>query len=390
MDERLGYPPAAIRWNIEGENHGYAAAAFHAMVVASGFKMLVEHDLAGKRERLRPDSVAGRSILWSEHDNRRSHLLSWPEDDAITLIKQGSDEDVGVAVASNDLAVARKIIAEIDKLLSREKVSGETVLPITFWHRGSDVPEITLRQIEVARWSEIAPNYVGETKAGLAALMEGFRPAKSNGRLLLWHGQPGTGKTFAIRALAWAWKEWCRFEYVIDPEQLFGSASYLTEVALNRFEGHFLFEDNPNKEKWRLLIIEDSGEMMAMDAKSEIGQGLSRLLNLSDGILGQGTKILTLLTTNEDLGNLNPAIRRKGRCLSEIEFCRFGTDESLTWMRRAGSERETTGPSTLSELYAVLQGRPRSRMKGAIGFCPNPDRAILAPSSESVGPRLGA
>jgi hypothetical protein len=39
----------------------------------------------------------------------------------------------------------------------------------------------------------------------------------------LWHGEPGTGKTFAIRALALAWKEWCRFEYVIDPVQLFES-----------------------------------------------------------------------------------------------------------------------------------------------------------------------
>jgi hypothetical protein len=40
--------------------------------------------------------------------------------------------------------------------------------------------------------------------------------------------------------------------------------------------------------------------MTAMDGKEQIGQGLSRLLNLSEGILGQGTNILILATTNED------------------------------------------------------------------------------------------
>ena len=31
--------------------------------------------------------------------------------------------------------------------------------------------------------------------------------------------------------------------------------------------------------------------MMRVDAKKSLGQGLSRLLNISDGILGQGTEL---------------------------------------------------------------------------------------------------
>src|SRR5579864_9406817 len=110
MEKRRGYPPAAMRWNIESENHEFAATAFHAIVAANGLKVLSAHELAGKREPLRPDSVAGRSILWCEHDRRRSHLLGWPEGDAIVLIKQGS-ETAEVFVANNDLDAARKIAA---------------------------------------------------------------------------------------------------------------------------------------------------------------------------------------------------------------------------------------------------------------------------------------
>jgi hypothetical protein len=367
MEERLGYPPAAMRWNIEGENHEFAATAFHAIVAANGLKVLSEHELSGKREQLRLDSVAGRSILWCEYDHRRSHLLGWPEDDSIVLIKQGA-ETVEVLVANNDLKVARKIVAEVDRLLAREPVSGETALPITFWHQAEDGVETTVRRVELVPWADLAPNYAGETRTRLASLMEGFKPAKNDGRLLLWHGQPGTGKTFAIRALAWAWRDWCRFEYVIDPEQLFGRGSYLTEVVLNRVPGHFMFEEKAASEEWRLLIVEDSGEMMAMDGKDQIGQGLSRLLNLSDGILGQGTKILILVTTNEDLGNLNPAIRRYGRCLSEIEFCRFKTDEAAAWLRSAGCEDQPEGLRTLSELYAIRAGHNAMSKSREIGF----------------------
>ena len=39
--------------------------------------------------------------------------------------------------------------------------------------------------------------------------------------------------------------------------------------------------------RWRLLILEDCDELIRGDAKSGTGQSLARLLNLTDGILGQ-------------------------------------------------------------------------------------------------------
>ncbi len=47
---------------------------------------------------------------------------------------------------------------------------------------------------------------------------------------------------------------------------------------------------------------------------------MSKLLNLADGLLGQGLRCLFLITTNEPLGVIHPAVVRPGRCLAKVEF----------------------------------------------------------------------
>ena len=62
--------------------------------------------------------------------------------------------------------------------------------------------------------------------------MQGFRPAHG-GQLVLWHGDAGTGKTFALRALAWEWRNWCSLHYIVDPDSFFGQhADYLMNVLM--------------------------------------------------------------------------------------------------------------------------------------------------------------
>ena len=368
MDETLVYPAAALQWSLDPQNHEFPAGVFKSIVVSNRLRVMLSHGLSDARVQLQPDVLRGESILWTEYDRGRSLLLRPNDSDSIALVNE-SRGAVHVRVAGNDRDEARKILDEIDRALVREKPKDETALPITFWHAGTDGAETTIRQIELARWSDIASNYVGDGQARLNGLMDGFTPEQTAGRLLLWHGEPGTGKTFAIRALAWAWREWCRFEYVVDPEALFQYGNYLTEVMLYDGAQYPVAEvDSDSDGKWRLLIVEDSGEMMAMDAKSQIGQGLSRLLNLSDGILGQGTKILILVTTNEDLGQLNPALVRHGRCLSEIGFRRFSLDEGRAWLRSNASAAPLDASKTLSELYAVRAGHARTASVPRIGF----------------------
>lgn len=363
IDERSEHPADTVQWHISADNRNHALAVFQSLVAGCRFGVLIHCKLTGFRERLRPDSISGERVLWSELIEWRYLIVRRPDAGVVMMVEE-NEGDVTMTVAANDLEAARQAISDVSKTISLVPIGSDPSLPMDFWYYGREGPMTATRKIELVSWDTIASNYCVDTRAGLSSLVEGFKPAGNGGRLLLWHGEPGTGKTYAIRALAWAWREWCRFECVTDPERVFESGNYLMEVLMRP-------DDYEEKDgKWRVLIVEDSGEMIAIDAKSRVGQGLSRLLNVSDGILGQGTRIMILITTNEDLGKLNPAIMRPGRCASEIEFRGFTPEEANRWLLSNGCKQRVAGAHTISELYAMLNGGKRHSESEQIGFRP--------------------
>src|SRR5205807_6983877 len=127
-----------------------------------------------------------------------------------------------------------------------------------------------------------------------------------------------------------------------------GMPSYLMQVLDGLAE-----EVEDDDERWRLLVLEDTGELLSPDAKDRTGQGLSRLLNVADGLLGQGLRVLVLVTTNEPVGSLHPAVSRSGRCLSNVEFPAFSGQEADAWLESRGASGDSTS-RTLASLFARL------------------------------------
>src|SRR4029079_691355 len=91
-------------------------------------------------------------------------------------------------------------------------------------------------------------------------------------------------------------------------------------------------EGDDTAKRWRMLLLEDCDELIRADAKRDAGQALARLLNLTDGLVGQGLPVLVCITTNEELSRLHPAITRPGRCAAQIHVGRLTRTEAAVWL----------------------------------------------------------
>lgn len=284
---------------------------------------------------LPPGTAASRVVV---NGNCRSHLAAG---EGWTLrAARWADGSAHLTVTATTAEIARAVLRQATRDAVEPRRRADEAVTIGFWHVGCSRPVRKEREVDAAPWRKIRCNYSTSARRALEQLMA-VGPEDVCGRLVLLHGPPGTGKTTALRALAHAWRRWCRMDYVLDPERLFSDPGYLMAAALG--------DDDSARERWRLLVLEDCDELIRADAKRDAGQALSRLLNLTDGLLGQGLDVLVALTTNEPLSRLHPAVVRPGRCLAQIEVTRLSRAEAARWL---GSTAVDADGATLAELYA--------------------------------------
>lgn len=256
--------------------------------------------------------------------------------------------------AANDSVVVTDIKKQLDALMTPWPTPepAPSTVAIQFWyHTNNPMAGATSfsDRLLVPAWmgdDSVRPNYPKATREDLDRLfaLQSKDIPGAAGKMILWHGPPGTGKTFAVRSLAWEWRNWCHIMYVVDPEKFLSDGAYLMEV-LN-------YSRNYN---WSLIVLEDAGELLQQDARSIVGQGLSRMFNVTDGLLGQSHNVMVLVTTNEAVESMHPAIRRPGRAMFNLEFPAFPNKEAEQWLVERGTVPNfaITEPMTLAEMYAA-------------------------------------
>ena len=218
-----------------------------------------------------------------------------------------------------------------------------------------------------ARFEEIEDNYPGEIAKRIKCIINNGLDS-DNRKLIFWSGEPGTGKTWAIRSLALELQKAEKpttFHLVTDPENLFKDPRYINDILSS-------CEQGPN-----LIVLEDTPNALLTSARDNDSYNMSRVLNLTDGIWGQSLNVKFLMTTNSDFDDIDPAFLRDGRCLQMLKFRAFNEKEGKQWLIDNGVPVEDwpkskDGKYVLSSLFAARNRTEadilESKTETAIGF----------------------
>jgi hypothetical protein len=344
--------------NTEYSYRNYVDAHFLRLAYADGLLTIVggKWVTAASINHASGDLLGGASYAFDGHQERLVRMGT-----ALCHLIQ-NEQSLVVRVAAGSSDEAEQVIAELRNTIP-ELEPVEREVPARFWWWTPSGPCELARSIPYEPWDELQHNYAGQTHACLSELNEWSERPPQVGRLILWHGVPGTGKTSAIRTLAGQWQSWANFQFVTDPEEFLRNPSYLLGTVTGASPsgpGHH--------EPWKVIVLEDSGEFLMPDAKRATGQALSRLLNVCDGVLGMAMRVLVLITTNEPLSELHSALTRPGRCLAEISFESFAADEIVQWCARQDAEPLGRTRASLAELYAHRDGHTPTRKRFPLGF----------------------
>ena len=172
--------------------------------------------------------------------------------------------------------------------------------------------------------------------------------------IILLHGDPGTGKTSYIKHLT---------TLVKDKDILFippSMAEMLSEPTIIPF-----LMDHKNS----ILIIEDAERVISDREGNGSPAGVSNILNLTDGILGDCLNIQVIATFNMKREKIDQALLRKGRLIAEHKFEKLSAEETNKLLKHLEKDQVAEEGMVLADIYNIDTEVYKTSTKGnKIGF----------------------
>ena len=268
---------------------------------------------------------------WDKKNMQEVDAIYLLENEIMVDLEQ--DDDVTVAFSGNQRDTAQKIINEARKFRIRKKNAHEIRMVIG----SSDGLETTRIRLSKPKL-KVELHYNDDLFQQHYSIIKCLNKKDKSG-IMLFYGEPGTGKSTYIRYLI----------HYLQKDVIFMSpsmASNLDSPSLTR-----LLVNNANA----IFIIEDAEELLVSREK-ERNSSISMLLNLTDGLLGDSLGIQIIATFNTHINNIDKALLRKGRLNSLYEFKPLCVEKSKNLLEHNGiSNYIVNKPMTLAELFNISQ-----------------------------------
>ena len=176
--------------------------------------------------------------------------------------------------------------------------------------------------------------------------------------LCLFHGDPGCGKTHYIRYLI---AELCKEKkkVIYFPNE---HIHFLSDPSFLHF-----FKDH----KKSIIVIEDAEEILTSRELTLSNRGISNLLNLTDGLMGDFLELKFVCTFNTAIDKIDKALLRKGRITTNYKFEKLNVNKSNKLLEKLGKNHTTNEAMTLAEIYNLEQKDNSEKKERKIGFGQN-------------------
>jgi energy-coupling factor transporter ATP-binding protein EcfA2 len=238
--------------------------------------------------------------------------------------------------------------ADLIKLLRKQTVKENNISLIVQTRHGYDTQTFDLPKQKL----DLDYNYGSSFLPVHDKILKTLNQKKGKGLVLL-HGEPGCGKTFYLKYLA----------SQIKTKKVMFVPPYMVDFITSPEMTPFLIENSDS-----ILFIEDA-ERVITDRDMNSANGVSNILNLTDGILGDILNIQIVATFNMDRAKIDKALLRKGRLIAEHEFGKLGVDESNKLLKHLGKNAVTDKPLTLTQIYNIEETEYKVEDKTSkIGF----------------------
>lgn len=175
------------------------------------------------------------------------------------------------------------------------------------------------------------------------------RLLSGNKGIMLLYGDPGTGKTTYIKKL-------CSELMESNKKILYLPNNMIDQLGTPSFNNFLLewSEDEDDANNGILVIIEDGERVLLKRENNPFGSdGVSNILNTTDGILNDFLNIQVLATFNTDIRNIDPAILRKKRMLGIREFKQLPIESAQRLVDHLGYNYQVNRAMSLADIFSL-------------------------------------